>query len=105
MDCGAERRELVEEERSAIRLPDEPCALACSARAAGGAEQLHVGLVLCQRRAVHDDEWKVRPRPEIVEQAGHELLAGSGLAIEQYRQVAAAAARMCRWLRVQRGTC
>ena len=83
----AHRPHFVEEQRAAVRLLEAPDALADGAgeRAAHVPEQLRFEQRLGQRAAVDGDEALVAPRAVVVNGAGHQLLAGAGLAADQDR--------------------
>ena len=57
-------------------------------RASSRAEELDLGPIVGQRGAIDDHEGGVSTRPEVMEQTGDQLLAGSRLAIQQDREIA-----------------
>ena len=86
---GRHVADLVEEQRAAVGLLEAPAPLQ---RGAGeGAllvtEQLGLHQLSGNRRHVQRNEWAARPRAVAVQGVGHQLLAGTGLAIDQHRDV------------------
>src|SRR5262249_29709134 len=80
-------RHLVEEERAAVRRPEDTVVIRHGARerAAAVAEELAVEQGLRQTGTVDGDEGMLRERAALVDGAGNELLAGAALAAHQHR--------------------
>src|SRR5207245_5872405 len=81
--------DLVEEDRALVREREAPDVALDGAgeRALHVAEQLTLDQASRDRAGVHLDEGSAVPRAPRVDRAGHELLACSGLAVDQHRRV------------------
>src|SRR5205823_10148783 len=86
LERQGELADLVEEQRAARCLEEEPLARRVSVRegAAHVTEELALQQRLGERGAVHDDERTGLPPPAVVEGSGDELLAGTRLARDQH---------------------
>ena len=83
---GRHVADLVEEDGAAVRRLEQALLVAGGAGEAAlhVAEQLALEQGLGQRRAVHRDERLVLARAAVVDGAGHQLLAGAALALDEH---------------------
>ncbi len=82
--------DLVEEQRAAVghlELADARLAVGTGKGAGGGAEQLGLHQAFRNRRDIDRDEGPARPRREVMDALGQQLLAGAGLATQQHRGI------------------
>src|SRR5258705_1691039 len=85
LDRLGQLRQLIEQERSAVRLRHKSCPLPKGTRvgAKRGAEELRIGERLGKRCAVHDRPRSSRRRTQLVDQIRHQLLSGTCLSLDQ----------------------
>ena len=83
------RLDLIEEQRATFCLGHEAAARLARIRegAALVAEQFALDQAIRQRPAIDRDEGTVASVAKIVQRAGRKLLAGAGLALDQYRRI------------------
>jgi hypothetical protein len=89
LDRRARLADLVEEERPAVRLLEEPpvVAVGTGERAAHVAEELALEEPFGERGAVLREEGAARARPMVVDRACQELLPRAGLALDEHRHL------------------